>query len=36
MPMAATIPGLDASGLPLDVQATINRLGAAALVPRFA
>jgi predicted TIM-barrel fold metal-dependent hydrolase len=36
MPMAATIPGLDASGLPLDVQAAINRLGAAALVPRFA
>jgi 6-methylsalicylate decarboxylase len=36
MPMTATLPGLDASGLPLDVQAAINRLSAAALVPRFA
>lgn len=36
MPMALTIPGLDASGLPDAVQAAINRTGAAALVPRFA
>ncbi len=36
MPMAATIPGLDASVLPDAVQAAINRTGAVALVPRFA
>jgi predicted TIM-barrel fold metal-dependent hydrolase len=36
MPMAATIPGLDASDLPLAVQAAINRSSAAALMPRFA